>query len=149
VTEAVIEAVTDDGHGSPSEPLHRPRLWWGLAVAALVTVTIASLVPLPPDLPSPPGEDLTLHVVAWAVLATAFVALARARPTAMAFALWGYSLALEVAQGTLTHRTAEWADGVANGFGVVLGVFLAGLFGGALLRYLDGRLSALIASMRA
>jgi VanZ family protein len=122
--------------------------WWALGWLALLTVTVASLLPLPADLPSPPGEDLTLHLIAWFVLSGWFGQLGR-RPFTIAALLLIYSLAIEGLQSQLAFRNAELSDALANAAGAGLGAIWARLYGTRWLIYVDGRLSDLMARTRA
>jgi VanZ family protein len=100
------------------------RYWPASTLLLLAAIVYLSLNPLP-ELPiEPPGSDKTHHFLAYAALALP-VALARPRG-------WGWwpagflalSAAIELIQ-PYVNRYGEWADLMANGAGLAMGVALA------------------------
>lgn len=108
--------------------LRHSRAWLALWVLALVVVAVGSLLP-PSALPEAPRvSDKLVHVAMYFVLMAAAVQLFVSRQAllAVALALAGFGLLLELAQGALTtSRMFEWADVGANTLGVALGLALA------------------------
>lgn len=98
------------------------RWWWLLTLVFLGLIAVATLTPLD-HLPPPPGNDKTHHLIGFAVVAL---------PTALRMPAYWWLLCLGfVAYGGMieliqpsVNRHAEWADFVANGCGVVLGMVL-------------------------
>ena len=106
------------------KPVRLPWLWFGLWLAMIAAVAVASLGS-PPQGPEVPASDKWMHLVTYASLAIAGVQLFRpGRPLlAAAVATVLVGVGLEVAQGTLTtDRMMDWRDAVANTAGVGLGL---------------------------
>jgi VanZ family protein len=106
------------------KPFHRPRLWLGLWVFAVVAVVVLSLVNLSGLPPVPEGGDKVEHFLAYALLSASAVQLfARRRASLLiALSLVALGIGLEFAQGTLTTtRMADPRDALANTLGVLAG----------------------------
>jgi VanZ family protein len=100
--------------------LTRP-LFWRLALAgAMLVVGALSLLPLGPDMPST-GWDKTNHLLAFAVLALLGCLAWPGRIGAALLALMVYGGLIEVLQSFTGYRSAEWADWLADGLGLLLG----------------------------
>jgi VanZ family protein len=100
------------------------RLWPAFTLLLLGAITVLSLNPSPELTLEPPGSDKTHHFIAYSALALP-VALARPR----GWGWWiggflGWSAAIELIQPQV-NRYGEWADLMANGAGLALGVALA------------------------
>jgi VanZ family protein len=110
--------------GALLKPLHRPRLWLGLWVAALVATVVASLLPVFLLPVVPPGGDKFEHLGGYALLAAAAVQLfARRALWSAALGLVALGVALEIAQGLFTAtRQMDAGDALANTLGVALGL---------------------------
>lgn len=96
------------------------RLWYGCGAALLLAVGLLSLLPVPDIVV---GDKLS-HLVTYALLGAWFSLLA-ARPGALVavfFGLLGYGALIELLQGMTAYRYAEWADLLANGIGILLGL---------------------------
>jgi VanZ family protein len=107
---------------------HRPRLWLGLWLVAVLAVVVLSLVNLSGLPPVPEGGDKVEHFLAYALLSAAAVQIFRERRTcvAVAFALVGMGIGLEFAQGLLTTtRLGDPRDALANTLGVIAGLSTA------------------------
>ena len=100
------------------------RFWPAITLLLLGAITVLSLSPLP-ELPvEPPGSDKTHHFIAYAALA---LPVALARPRGWGWWLAGFlawSGAIELIQPHV-NRFGEWADLMANGAGLAVGVALA------------------------
>ena len=122
----------------------RPRLWLAGWVLLLAAVATGSLLPSS-ELPqvSLHGIDKLQHLLGYALLSGYAVLLFALRRTQRlaGLAVFGYGLALELAQGALTpDRLADPFDALANGVGVLLGLSLAATPAATWLQRLDARL---------
>ena len=107
------------------KPFHRPRLWLGLWLFAIVGVIVLSLVNLGGLPPVPEGGDKVEHFLAYALLSASAVQLFASRRACllMAVLLVALGVGLEFAQGALTTtRMADPRDALANTLGVVAGL---------------------------
>ena len=106
-------------------PLRLARVWWTGAVVLVVSLIVVTLI----SIPSPPTEsnvDKIYHVIAYFVLMTYLSGLVPpARWLAVAMFATVLGGGLELAQGWIGNRSAEWLDLFANILGVVLGYFAA------------------------
>lgn len=123
---------------------NRPGLWCSLGLLAVVAVVTLSLLPAG-AMPSSgfTGGDKVGHFIAYAALSGyASMLLERKRARALAaIALIGLGIGLEIAQGSLTAtRTAEIADALANGLGVLAGLAVGATRLAHWLQRLDARL---------
>jgi VanZ family protein len=102
-----------------------PRPWWrALFWLQFAAVTALMLVPQPPSA-ADTGWDKLNHVLAFAGPMFAGLA-ASGRPSrtqvlALAAALLAWGGALELLQGLMPPRSAEWADWLADAVGVAAG----------------------------
>ncbi len=99
---------------------------WLFVVSLLVT-TIACLLPGDHINPNVGQFDKWLHGLAWCAIAfcsTSALAL-HARARWLAIALFSWSFGVELAQHFVPMRAFEWADLLANGGGVLVGISLA------------------------
>lgn len=106
------------------KPFHRPRLWLGLWVFAVMAVVVLSLVNLSGLPPVPEGGDKVEHFLAYALLSASAVQLFARRRASLLIALLlvVLGIGLEFAQGTLTTtRMADPRDALANTLGVLAG----------------------------
>jgi hypothetical protein len=72
------------------------------------------------------GVDKWAHAAAFAVLALWFAGQYRPRAYwRIAFGLLAYGLFIEICQRSISYRTAEWYDVVADVIGIALGLMLA------------------------
>jgi VanZ family protein len=108
--------------------LHDPasRRAWRLVLAALLAA--ASWLAFMPQPPGIPGGDKLHHLLGFAVLS--FVGALGFGPhrrtlLAVAAAMLLYGAFIEAVQSQLPWRTAEWADLLADGAGVLLGLVAA------------------------
>ncbi|MCS3810628.1 VanZ family protein [Xanthomonas sp. 4461] len=109
-------------------PFHRPRLWVGLWIAAIVAVIAVCLGP-PPEIPElPDNSDKAEHFLTFALLcwgAVQLFATRRAQAVA-AIGLVALGIGIEIAQGALTtNRSADPYDALADTLGIVAGLCLA------------------------
>jgi VanZ family protein len=108
-------------------PAHPDRRALALFVCVLVVVSYLALTPTPPkaaDL----GWDKLNHFSAFSTL-TVLGALAwRRTPWRVALGLLAYGGLIELLQTQVPGRAADWADLLADGIGILLGLaFLAAL----------------------
>lgn len=105
--------------------------WLVVAIVLAVLAAVAALIP-PRGTPGIEVADLgetlatVLHGVGYAVLAaTAMLAQRQPRPIPTALLVIAYGVLLEIVQGALGQRSAQWVDLAANSAGVVLGIVVA------------------------
>ena len=124
------------------KPFHRPRLWLGLWLLAIVSVIVLSLVNLSGLPPVPEGGDKVEHFLAYALLSASAVQLFAKRRGCllMAALLVALGVGLEFAQGALTTtRMADPRDALANTLGVVAGLLTVFMPLRHVLQALDAR----------
>jgi VanZ family protein len=104
------------------------RLWRVALALLLVVINWLALTPAPPrqmDL----GWDKLNHLSAFATLAVVAVLGRCGAFWRIAVALLAYGGLIEILQSFTPNRDAEWADLLADGVGIALGLLLvAGLF---------------------
>ncbi|MEA9555623.1 VanZ family protein [Xanthomonas nasturtii] len=109
-------------------PFHRPRLWVGLWIAAIVVVIAVCLGP-PPEIPElPDNSDKAEHFLTFALLCWGAVQLFATRRAQIvaAIGLVALGIGIEIAQGALTtNRSADPYDALADTLGIVAGLCLA------------------------
>ncbi|KQR11369.1 MULTISPECIES: VanZ family protein [Xanthomonas] len=109
-------------------PFHRPRLWVGLWIAAIVVVIAVCLGP-PPEIPElPDNSDKAEHFLTFALLCWGAVQLfaTRRAQVVAAIGLVALGIGIEIAQGALTtNRSADPYDALADTLGIVAGLCLA------------------------
>ncbi len=101
--------------------LHLRPLWFGLAYAQLLVVTVLSLTPVVPNIG---GSDKLGHFLAYAVLSLAFSLIIRQRTSLwwVLFGLIAFGILMEYLQGLTGYRYADPEDALANSIGVVFGL---------------------------
>lgn len=114
------------------------RIWYSIGIFMLVLVAVASLLPAP-DVGV--GDKLS-HLVTYLVLAGWFSLLAVnwRQLVLTVIGLLAYGGLIELLQGLTSYRYPEWADLLANGIGIAVGIlfYFSPLSG--LLRMVDGLL---------
>ncbi|APP76523.1 VanZ family protein [Xanthomonas vesicatoria] len=109
-------------------PFHRPRLWVGLWIAAIVVVIAVCLGP-PPEIPElPDNSDKGEHFLTFALLCWGAVQLFATRRAQLvaAIGLVALGIGIEIAQGALTtNRSADPYDALADTLGILAGLCLA------------------------
>ncbi|MBB5864745.1 VanZ family protein [Xanthomonas sp. 3058] len=112
----------------PLRPFHRPRLWVGLWIAAIVVVIAVCLGP-PPEFPElPSNSDKGEHFLTFALLCWGAVQLFATRRALLlaAFGLVLLGIGIEIAQGAFTtNRSADPFDALADTLGILAGLCLA------------------------
>ena len=109
-------------------PTRRDGAWRVLLALLAAVVAALALTPTPPEGLSL-GWDKLNHLAAFAALAVCAMfgwRDARATRRAMLLALLAYGAAIELLQRQVPGRSAEWADLLADGLGIVAGALLAG-----------------------
>lgn len=104
---------------------HRTLPWLrGLAIGAVITIWVLSLMPSPPGVP---GSDKLHHCLAYAgcMWLWAQVTTTPAGRLKAIIALIAMGIVIEFLQGWSGWRSFEVADMVANGVGVMLGWLVA------------------------
>ena len=125
-------------------PIRLAPLWYGCGVFLLLLVTVLSLMPIAAD--GPQVNDKLAHFVTYAILSGWFSLLAAGGHwlPAIWIGLGVFGIAIEGLQGLTEHRSAEWADVVANGLGAAGGLLGYFTFLPRWLRLIDARLARLI-----
>lgn len=109
--------------------------WLLLGWLMVGLVMWVSLMPHPPRPLAFPQADKLEHAAAFAWLALWFLQLARPVPVLLGLALLG--VGIEIAQGFTDMRQFEALDILADGLGMVLGLWLVTTAAGRLLAALD------------
>jgi VanZ family protein len=112
------------------EALRGPRPWRLLLLALLLVVSWFAFAPVHFDDRELPLDKLR-HFAAFAALAwVAVQGFGRARPaaTAVALALLGYGVFIELVQSLIPGRQASAADVLADAVGIALGLLAARAF---------------------
>lgn len=99
------------------------RCWRIAFVLLFCLVTYLALAPAPPQA-ADFGWDKLNHAAAFGVMGFA-ASLGFGRSALAALALLLYGALIEAVQGFIPTRSAEWADLLADGAGIALGVLLA------------------------
>jgi VanZ family protein len=99
------------------------RLWRVALVLLVAAVCVLAFAPAPPQSLST-GWDKLNHLLAFATLA---VAAQRGFPgrralAGIVLALLGFGAVIEIVQGFVPGREREWADVLADGVGVAIGL---------------------------
>ena len=105
-------------------PLKYPRVWFGVAYAALILVAVLSLMPVPETAVN--VSDKVMHFVVYFILSAGFMVLIRHQSNIVkvAIGLVFYGVALEFLQGLTGYRMFEFLDMVANSSGVIVGLMV-------------------------
>lgn len=103
------------------------RLWIGVGVLLVMTVTIGSVVSLPTTVKAVMLHDKLLHTFAYAAMMGWFAQIYRHDLTrlVLVIGLIALGIAIEFVQGTTAYRQFDVLDMVANTSGVVLAWALA------------------------
>ncbi|KQW44973.1 hypothetical protein ASD88_18900 [Pelomonas sp. Root662] len=102
-------------------------MWRALLALLLIVITWLALSPAPPRTVDT-GWDKSNHALAFAALAFAAVWAMWPRPRqwlVLVAALLVYGGAIEVAQGFVPSRSADWLDVLADGLGIAIGLAAA------------------------
>ena len=116
-------------HTLISKVLSMHRAWALCFWALLLAVTVLMLVPRPPPRIDT-GWDKANHLLAFAApMFAALVAWTRSNSTRaqagwLAAGLWAWGGVIELLQGLMPPRSADWRDWLADGLGVLLGLTL-------------------------
>jgi len=108
------------GRSEPPVPL---RLWRGVLVLLVAAICVLAFMPVPPQTLSS-GWDKLNHAFAFATLAvTAGHGFpGRRRIAGIAVALVAFGGFIEVVQAFVPGRSSEWADLLADGVGIAVGL---------------------------
>ncbi len=96
------------------------RAWQGLILLLVLAIAGGSLLPIP-SITATPGVDKLEHFIGYFTLALLGSGIVtRERLWVVMARCFAFGAAIELLQGMLTSsRTADWADIVANGLGVI------------------------------
>lgn len=109
------------------KPLRHQGFWLGLWCAAVLTVIVVCLIPLP-EMNLPQNSDKVEHMLAYFALSASAVQLFGSRRALcwVAAGLVALGVGIEWAQGALTaNRMADPMDALANASGVLIGMLTA------------------------
>ena len=96
-------------------------LWRVLLVLCLLSVTTLSLIDVGPEVPHT-GWDKSNHALAFVTL-TLLASLAfPGRTAGIVLGLMAYGGLIEILQSMTPNRLAEWADWLADGVGIAMGL---------------------------
>jgi VanZ family protein len=111
----------------------------------VAAVIVLSVSPEAPSVLDVPASDKLEHVAAYMTLMFWFCQLYRGlhRRLWVGIGLLALGVCLELVQRLLVFRTAELADALANGGGILIGWWVVKTRLGNSLLYLDGRLRRL------
>ncbi|MFG6462109.1 VanZ family protein [Roseateles sp. DXS20W] len=107
-------------------PARRP-LWRALLALLVAVITWLALSPAPPKTMNT-GWDKANHALAFGALAFSAVWALWPSPRQwvwLVLALLAYGVGIEIAQGFLPPREADWHDVMADGVGIALGLLAA------------------------
>lgn len=105
------------------QPLRFPRAWLVAGLVLLVLGLAMALLPVPSA--GPRLNDKLLHVAGFAAFMVWFAGVVERRHwAALALALAGYGLLIEILQGLTPSRRPEGLDLVADVTGILLGWLL-------------------------
>lgn len=101
--------------------------FWRFAfVFSLLAVTVGSL--LPGDSVSMPANDKLVHGLAYALLTFGWCCsrthFSLRSAIGVGVGLWGWGVAIEVAQNYVPNRFGGWDDVLANSLGIIAGALL-------------------------
>ncbi|MEJ7745778.1 MAG: VanZ family protein [Luteimonas sp.] len=137
MTRPALRATAADG---VLREFRRPALWTAIWLVALATIAVVCLRPVPEWVPQGfVGIDKLEHFLAYLAL-SAYAVMLFARPRTQALAGLGlivFGVAIELAQGAFTARTADLGDALANALGVWLGLASASTRAASLLQCVD------------
>jgi hypothetical protein len=107
--------------------LERFDLWLVLGWLLVATIVVLTLIPEPRGIPRFELDDKFGHIFAYGLVMLWFAQLYFARPTRLGFGAGfvAMGIVLEFCQGALGYRSFDYADMVANVFGVLAGALLA------------------------
>lgn len=102
--------------------LRNTTLWRALLGLCLLAVTALSLMPdIGPEVPHT-GWDKSNHALAFVTLTLLACLAFSGRWQAIALGLMAYGGLIEILQSLTPHRLAEWADWLADGIGIAIGL---------------------------
>jgi VanZ family protein len=120
-------------------PFRFPKLWLTAGCLLITAVIFLSLWPKPPEPPSFKHSDKLAHLIAYSILTLWFANMYRqkSRHLLLGATFIALGMCLELLQGLTEYRTFSFGDIVANSFGVLLGLILAGTNLSSALMHLD------------
>lgn len=103
------------------------KVWLAGGWLLVASVVYLSLTPHPPEPMSFPNVDKLEHGLAYAALSFWFcqIYISLRQREVVIISLMAMGIVIEVAQGMTGYRYFEYADMLANGMGVMLGVILS------------------------
>ncbi|MFT6854186.1 MAG: hypothetical protein ACJA0X_000142 [Cyclobacteriaceae bacterium] len=99
------------------------KFWISLTAVLLIIIAVTSLIPLP-ELPEIPGNDKTLHLLAYIALSgPSGIAKPKSWWIILPLFFILFSGAIELIQ-PFVNRYGEWLDLLANASGVLMGTLM-------------------------
>lgn len=126
------------GAGTCSVPLFmpvaipKPSADLALKAAFLTALAVVTWLSLAPGALQPPSgiSDKFKHTTAYCLLGILGLLAFRNHPLRVTGFLFGWGILMEAGQGLVPRRTPEFADGLANLFGILLALGVARLLRG-------------------
>ena len=108
-------------------PLRFSKLWLTLGWILIVVLVVLSLLPKPPQPLHFRQTDKVAHLIAYMILMLWFANIYSQGSYRLTLGLVFFvmGVCLELLQGKSVHRTFSYADMLANGFGILLALYLA------------------------
>ncbi len=120
-------------------PLHNKPIWLVMSGIILLSVLIASLIPIQQGTTMP--NDKLLHLLTYLMLGLWFGALYTPERFAhVGLGLGLFGLVIECLQFTTSYRSFELADLLADVIGAIAGLLLASTSMGSVLLLLDNKI---------
>lgn len=102
----------------------RLKLWRMLLALALLAILVLSLMPPSSGLPTT-GWDKSNHMLGFGTLGFLGIRSWPGRAVVVLTALLAYGGLIEILQSLTPYRSAEWADLLADGLGLAIGLLVA------------------------
>ncbi len=120
--------------------------WMICGIAYTLMIILGSLIKVPDVDVGIQYNDKLIHFVAYFILTGWFVQLYQQQSTRILIVLMsiGLGLLLELMQGTISYRSFDWIDTLANTLGVLSAYLLSGTAFSSMLQLIDHKLHQLI-----
>ena len=108
-------------------PLRFGKLWLALGWMLAALIVILSLWPKPPELIGFEQSDKLAHIIAYSILMLWFANIYPQSSSRLQLGIGFFAMGvcLEFLQGMTEYRQFSYVDMLANGFGIILAIYLA------------------------
>ena len=108
-------------------PLRFGKLWLALGWMLAALIVILSLWPKPPELLDFEQSDKLAHIIAYSILMLWFANIYPQSSSRLQLGIGFFAMGvcLEFLQGMTEYRQFSYVDMLANGFGIILAIYLA------------------------